>query len=89
MFHADLNKEAELNCHLPLFRAAKMEKQGVVQNIFFHTSSARERSLLDSPREYLGPNAGDKGKKRAQFPFHSTPCSLSKPNQEVGEAANT
>lgn len=89
MFHADLNWETELNCHLHLFRAANPEKQGIVQNIFSHTPSARERSPLDPPREHPGPSAGDREEKRPQFLPHSTPCSLSKPNQEVGETAHT
>lgn len=78
-----------LNCHLPLFRAANLEKQGTMQNIFSHTPSARERSPLDAPREHPGPNARVKEEKRGQFLPPSTLCPLSKPNQEVGEAANT
>lgn len=88
LLHADLNWETELNCHLPLFRAANVEKQGEAQNIFSCICAARERSPV-APSRNPGSNARDTQEKRAHFLPHSTLCSLRKPNQEVGEATNT
>ena len=82
MFHADLNWETDLNCHLPLFRAANLEKQGIVHNIF------SQYSPLDLPESIQDPMPGTR-KIKGLSSFLLPLCSLSKPNQEVGEAANT
>lgn len=88
VFQADLNWETELNCHLSLFMAANLEKQGRVQNIFSHTASARERSPLDRPESIQDPTPGTR-QKRGLSSFLLPLSALSKPNQEVSEAANT
>lgn len=74
--------EKRLSCHLSLFRAGGLKKQGVVQNIFSLTATAKEGSPVDTPRAPPAPNASDKEEKaQASVPpsFHSPTLEQTQP----------